>query len=345
MNLKEIEEMYPYRKDQYVIYNTTIIKEEEMILIKGKTSEFANENKYKHYTVDKEGKHTEVKLEQLKEVINANLLNEQDNKIKPKEEEFAQKDINTLNLNNEEPENSTKTKEHNNNSENNITDDQVKMAGEYIGKTGGIGSNNCIISGKYTKTGKPYLCNDPHLNNHMPSFWYLINAKIGNEYHLTGATVPGLPTLLSGTNGHLVYGITSGMVDSSDIYKFKKTQNGQSITLGKHKTMKVIKRTEKIYLNLQRTEFKEMDFYETEIGPVINNNLDTLMALLGIKFNTDKFKDEKDYFYVLRSTYSDKDQNTLSTCMDLTLSKNYEEFRHSLSRISVILNIVFADVK
>ena len=33
------------------------------------------------------------------------------------------------------------------------------------------GSNNWAVSGKKTKSGKPILCNDPHLGMTLPSVW------------------------------------------------------------------------------------------------------------------------------------------------------------------------------
>jgi len=36
---------------------------------------------------------------------------------------------------------------------------------------GGKGSNGWVISGKHTKSGKPLLANDPHLENKTPSLW------------------------------------------------------------------------------------------------------------------------------------------------------------------------------
>lgn len=37
----------------------------------------------------------------------------------------------------------------------------------------GGASNAWVIHGNHTKTGKPILSNDPHLENRMPSYWYI----------------------------------------------------------------------------------------------------------------------------------------------------------------------------
>lgn len=41
-------------------------------------------------------------------------------------------------------------------------------------------SNNWVIHGKHTKTGKPLLAGDPHLNNQLPSHWYLMEMTYDN---------------------------------------------------------------------------------------------------------------------------------------------------------------------
>ena len=34
------------------------------------------------------------------------------------------------------------------------------------------GSNNWAVAGSKTKSGRPILCNDPHLGLNLPSLWY-----------------------------------------------------------------------------------------------------------------------------------------------------------------------------
>ena len=44
-----------------------------------------------------------------------------------------------------------------------------------LGEAGAsVGSNNWVVSGKLTASGKPLLANDPHLSIEMPSIWYQI---------------------------------------------------------------------------------------------------------------------------------------------------------------------------
>ena len=79
------------------------------------------------------------------------------------------------------------------------------------------GSNNWAISGSKSASGKPILCNDPHLGLNLPSIWYEVqlNAPGINTY---GATIPGSPCVISGFNEKVAWGITNASTDVKDWY-------------------------------------------------------------------------------------------------------------------------------
>ena len=79
-------------------------------------------------------------------------------------------------------------------------------------------SNNWVIHGNYTKTGKPLLAGDPHLGNQLPSHWYLIDLNFDGE-SISGASHPGVPYLLFGKTKHVTWAITSSLTDLSDLYR------------------------------------------------------------------------------------------------------------------------------
>jgi penicillin amidase len=83
--------------------------------------------------------------------------------------------------------------------------------------TPGKGSNSWVVSGKFTKSGKPILANDPHLALASPALWYQAELR-GPTLHVIGATIPGLPVVIIGHNEHIAWGVTSGYVDSQDLY-------------------------------------------------------------------------------------------------------------------------------
>lgn len=81
----------------------------------------------------------------------------------------------------------------------------------------GQASNSWMVSGNYTKSGKPIFSNDPHLHNRIPGIHYIVKAYIEkNDEVLVGSAVPGCPFIIIGNNRHLAYGFTTDYRDRSD---------------------------------------------------------------------------------------------------------------------------------
>jgi penicillin amidase len=57
------------------------------------------------------------------------------------------------------------------------------------------GSNDWVVSGAHTVTGKPLLSNDMHLGHQMPNLWYEAHLRYGT-FDVAGATLPGLPYVM-----------------------------------------------------------------------------------------------------------------------------------------------------
>jgi penicillin amidase len=81
----------------------------------------------------------------------------------------------------------------------------------------GMGSNAWAISGRRTTTGKPFLCNDMHLTLALPSLWHEVHL-IAGEFNVTGASLPGLPTVLVGHNKRIAWGMTLAFTDCEDLF-------------------------------------------------------------------------------------------------------------------------------
>lgn len=93
------------------------------------------------------------------------------------------------------------------------------LARQALGLTGpGVGSNSWVVSGRRTSSGKPLLCNDPHLLFGLPPLWYPA-ALHGPEYRVIGVTMPGVPAILVGRNDHVAWGFTAVMADDGDYYR------------------------------------------------------------------------------------------------------------------------------
>lgn len=77
------------------------------------------------------------------------------------------------------------------------------------------GSNNWVVSGKKSVSGKAMLANDPHLDLKTPLFLYWIYLRNGKD-SVIGASIPGVPVVVSGTNGNVAWGITNAYINTAD---------------------------------------------------------------------------------------------------------------------------------
>jgi len=81
----------------------------------------------------------------------------------------------------------------------------------------GIGSNNWVVAGSHTTTGKPLLANDPHLKLSAPALWYFARLEAPG-LKVAGASMPGLPIVVLGQNEHIAWGFTNTAPDVQDLY-------------------------------------------------------------------------------------------------------------------------------
>jgi penicillin amidase len=79
------------------------------------------------------------------------------------------------------------------------------------------GSNQWVVDGGRSATGRPLLANDTHLQLSMPAGWYEIHLS-GGEYHVTGVSFPGLPGVVVGHNQDCAWGLTTAWQDAQDLY-------------------------------------------------------------------------------------------------------------------------------
>jgi penicillin amidase len=108
-----------------------------------------------------------------------------------------------------------------------------------VGILEGKGSNNWVVPGSRTVSGKPLLANDPHLALSSPAIWYFAHLKApagelpGGHKHpaldVIGATLPGLPFVVLGRTQGVAWGFTNTGPDVQDLYleQLDATQPGQ----------------------------------------------------------------------------------------------------------------------
>ncbi|MEL7430252.1 MAG: penicillin acylase family protein, partial [Pseudomonadota bacterium] len=100
--------------------------------------------------------------------------------------------------------------------------------------TGQSASNNWVISGSRTDTGKPILANDPHLGLTAPSTFHLAHLswlEDGERRSVIGGIVPGTPFVVVGRNNNVAWGLTTTNLDAQDLFLEKlDVENGQYLT-------------------------------------------------------------------------------------------------------------------
>src|ERR1051326_7675360 len=92
-------------------------------------------------------------------------------------------------------------------------------------------SNNWVVSGKRTATGKPLLANDPHITAAAPGIWYQAEL-MAPGMPVAGVTFPGAPGIVLGHNERIAWGATNLGPDVQDVYleKFDKESSNRYLT-------------------------------------------------------------------------------------------------------------------
>lgn len=79
------------------------------------------------------------------------------------------------------------------------------------------GSNNWVIAGRRTASGRPLLANDPHLQLEFPGIWYELHL-VAAGLDVMGVTVPGTPFVILGHNARIAWGMTNTGADVQDVF-------------------------------------------------------------------------------------------------------------------------------
>ena len=129
-----------------------------------------------------------------------------------------------------------------------------------------LGSNNWVVSGSHTVSGKPLLSNDMHLQHSIPNVWYEVHLKAG-DFDVAGVSFPGLPFVIAGHNQRVAWGFTNLGPDVQDM--FIETFNGA----GEYQTpkgwLRPVRRQEVI--KVKRGADVTVETVVTRHGPIISS--------------------------------------------------------------------------
>jgi penicillin amidase len=138
-----------------------------------------------------------------------------------------------------------------------------------------LGSNNWVIAGSRTETGRPRLADDPHLGIQMPSIWYEIGLycePLGPDcpYNVVGASFASAPGVIIGHNDRIAWGVTNLGPDVQDLFieRVKPENPNQYEFQGEWRNMEIIR--EEIQVTGQE-EPVVMEVRTTHHGPILND--------------------------------------------------------------------------
>ncbi len=93
----------------------------------------------------------------------------------------------------------------------------------------GMGSNNWVVAPRLSRTGKALFANDPHLGLKHPPFWYWIHLEAPG-LDAIGASLPGIPWIVSGANRHLAWGLTNSYLDTARVFLVDESELKKSVS-------------------------------------------------------------------------------------------------------------------
>ncbi len=186
------------------------------------------------------------------------------------------------------------------------------------------GSNDWVVSGAHTVTGKPLLSNDMHLGHQMPNLWYeahLKSSDLSEKMDVAGVTLPGMPYVIVGHNQRIAWGFTNVGPTVTDA--FIENFNAQGAYQTPQGWQQPEHRTEVIHVKGQPDVTVEVKI--TRHGPVITDLLPGETRQVALRWTL---------YDGLRMPFFDVDT-----------AQNWEEFRKAFSQLDAPgQNVIYADV-
>ena len=158
------------------------------------------------------------------------------------------------------------------------------------------GSNNWAVAGRRARDGGALLANDMHLGLRVPNIWYRARLVVaGDGLDVTGVSLPGVPAIVAGSNGHVAWGFTNSYGDFQDLVRLEPGPDaGRYLTGDGPRAFEVDRET----IEVAGAEPVTLELRRTIWGPVIGDDGEgrelalawtahragaTDMALLGIE--------------------------------------------------------------
>lgn len=205
-----------------------------------------------------------------------------------------------------------------------------QLARPWTGPTAGegVGSNNWVVAGSRTASGKPILANDMHMLLSHPPIWYE-NHLVCGDFNCTGISLPGIPLIVAGHNGHVAWGFTAGYSDVQDLFEehLQSTPGGGVDYEYQGEWIPAEVRREEIRVRGSASIFR--DIVITRHGPVI----------------TPLLEGESDAPLALKWTAYESSGGTFRALVKMNRARNCLELREAMRTWNIpTVNVVYADV-
>src|ERR1051326_1075697 len=184
------------------------------------------------------------------------------------------------------------------------------------------GSNNWVVSGAHTVSGKPLLANDMHLPHRVPGVWYELQLHAGG-FNVEGFSLPGMPFITVGHNQRIAWGFTNLNPDVQDLFVENFNAAGEYQTPTGWQKPEIEHQT----IHVKGQPDVPFDVVITRHGPIISS----------------LFPDEPRKIALQWLIY---DSRGISVPLfDLNSAQNWEQFREALSQFATpSQNVVYADL-
>ena len=188
-----------------------------------------------------------------------------------------------------------------------------------------LGSNDWVMDGSRTTTGKPLLANDPHLGINMPAIWYEVALR-GGGLDVIGFSFPGVPGVVIGHNNMIAWGVTNVGADDTDLYLEKLDPanhpgmyeyNGQWLPLLTHTEV----------INVRGGASVTITVTATQHGPLLNPVQTDLKHYPPVALK----------WTALQPGYS------FAGFFQLDFALDWQDFQAAIANISISQNFVYAD--
>ena len=195
--------------------------------------------------------------------------------------------------------------------------------------TEAAGSNNWVVSGERSASGKPLLANDPHLGLTAPPVWYFAHL-VAPGLNAIGATLPGVPAVVLGRNQRIAWGFTNTGPDVQDLYIEKLEDGGKYLAPDGPRTFETLRET----IRVRGAEDVQLAVRRTRHGPVISDAAKSAGAVT-----------PQGHVLALAWTALAHDDRTLQSALKIARAGSWSEFLAGAEDLHAPQqNVVYADV-